>query len=68
VSGTMSDGDGSTGKWTYNLAANTISFSWPEISGSEGFPYNGTCSQEAEECSGTQPFGTFTLRPFSFGT
>ncbi len=62
VHGTMQDGDGSTGKWTYNSASNTIGFDWPEVSGSEGFPYGGTCSQEVEECSGTQPFGTFTLR------
>jgi hypothetical protein len=62
VHGTMQDGDGSTGKWTYTLATNAIDFDWPEISGSEGFPYHGTCSQASEECTGTQPFGTFVLR------
>jgi hypothetical protein len=61
VRGTMEDGDGSTGKWTYDTATDAISFDWPEISGSEGFPFSGTCDQAGETCSGTQPFGTFTL-------
>jgi hypothetical protein len=66
VHGNMQDGDGSTGKWTYDTATNSIHFDWPEISGSEGFPYNGTCSQSSEECFGTQPFGTFVLRVLKF--
>lgn len=62
VSGTMQDGDGSTGKWTYVLATKAIRFDWPEVSGSGGFPYEGICDQSSEECSGTQPFGGFVLR------
>ncbi len=62
VRGTMEDSDGSTGVFSYDLATNALSFNWPEVGGSGGFPYSGTCSQEAEECSGTQPFGTFVLR------
>jgi hypothetical protein len=62
VSGTMEDGDGSTGKWTYELATNAIRFDWPEVSGSGGFPYEGTCNQSGRECIGTQPFGGFILR------
>jgi hypothetical protein len=63
VYGTMYDGDGSTGAWTYDLAANSISFKWPEGTGGEVMIYSATCSQAAEECSGTQSTGTFTLRP-----
>jgi hypothetical protein len=63
VYGTMYDGDGSTGSWSYKLATNSINLKWPEGNGSEGVIYSGTCSQAAEECSGTQSTGTFTLRP-----
>jgi hypothetical protein len=59
----MYDGDGSTGAWTYDLAANSISFKWPEGTGGEVMIYSATCSQAAEECSGTQSTATFTLRP-----
>jgi hypothetical protein len=62
VTGTMEDSDGSTGKWTYVLATNAIRFDWPEVSGSGGFPYEGTCNQSSRECTGTQPFGGFVLR------
>jgi hypothetical protein len=62
VRGTMEDGDGAKGVWTYTIASNALAFDWPETSGSEGFRYDGTCSQASEECSGTQPFGGFVLR------
>jgi hypothetical protein len=64
VHGSMEDGSGATGTWTYDLATNAIHFDWPKIEGSEGVAYSGTCDQVAEECSGTQPSGTFTLRNF----
>jgi large repetitive protein len=67
VHGTIEDGNGATGTWTYNTATSSIKLDWPKIDGSEGFPYSGTCDQVAEECTGTQPSGTFTLRAFSFG-
>jgi hypothetical protein len=67
VHGTMEDGDGSTGVWSYQVATNALSFNWPETGGSGGFAYTGTCDQTAEECSGTQPFGTFVLRQIGTG-
>jgi Putative Ig domain len=62
--GTMEDANGASGTWTYGVATNSIHFDWPKIEGSEGSHYSGTCDQAAEECSGTQPSGTFTLRNF----
>lgn len=61
ATGTMYDSDGSTGKWSLNVATTKLTFTWPEVNGSEGFLYQGTCDLAKEECTGTQPFGTFLL-------
>jgi len=65
ATGRMEDGDGSTGTWTYTVASRQLVFNWPEIAGTGGFRYEGTCATGEQKCEGTDPQGTWVLTAFS---
>jgi hypothetical protein len=57
--------EGATGTWKYTFATGHLLFTWPQSEGAGGSTYDGSCDLVAEECTGTDPHGTFTLKPFN---
>lgn len=60
ATGTMQDGDGSTGVWSLTVATGAIVFNWPEVEHSGGLRYEGHC--EGEECSGVSDHFAWHLK------
>ena len=65
ATGTMQDGDGSTGVWSLDVATGQMVFNWPEHEHSGGLTYEGHCDLEAEveQCTGLIGESVWTLRP-----